>query len=207
MKRMVAALAGAALLAAISVGATLAAPYEADDTPQPAWSCPAWSGSFGNYDPSTNPTLKTVADKLGIGADALANELKSGKSIADLAASKNVDLQSLVDTVTAPQKEMMAIRVKYGYLTQAQADQAIQNMASVMKSRFEQKGFFGGFGGMMGGGSRPGGFGPGMMGGGFGPGARGGVGPGTVTPGAGQSYGPGMMGRGFGGMMGGWQTR
>ena len=59
--------------------------------------------------------------------------------------------------------------VKYGYVTQDQANSIQQYMAARAKYQVEQKGFFGGYGygpGMMGGGF---GFGPGMMHG-FGPG-------------------------------------
>ena len=191
MKRLVISLAAAALLVAGSGAAAMAAPMLADQTPQPGWVCPAWSGSFGNYDPTTNPTVKLVAGKLGIGADALVSELKSGKSVADVAKEKNVDEQSLIDALMAPQNDMMATRVKYGYLTQDQANQALQYMSQAIKNQLETKGFFAGGSGS--GTTGPGYFGPGMMGGGFGGGA----------------YGPGMMGggfgRGFGGMMGGFR--
>lgn len=180
MKRLVISLAAVALLAVGSGAVAMAAPMLADQTPQQGWICPAWAGSFGNYDPATNPAIKQLAGKLGIGADVLSGELKAGKSVADVAKEKNVDEQTLIDTLMAPQNDLMATRVKYGYLTQDQANQALQYMAQAIKNQLELKGYFGG------------GYGPGMMGRGFGPGA---AGPGTA--------GPGFMGGGFGGMMGG----
>ncbi len=196
MKRFATALCAAALLTigtAVAAGATTLL----DEQSPTQWVCPGFSGVGGSYNPAANPIFKGVADKLGMSTDALANELRSGKSLSDISKAKNVDPQSLVDLITAPQKDMMAIRVKYGFLTQTQADEVIKNMAAAVRGQLDVKGFFGGammggFGGMMGGGYGPGG----MMGGRFGPGA------GQTTPGNGTSFGPGMMGGGFGGMMG-----
>ncbi len=199
MKRLITAVAAAGLLAIGAAGVAMAAPYEADDTPGTAWACPAWTGTFGNYDPATNPSLARIAEKLGMSAADLSKELQAGKSVAELAAAKGVDTQAIVDVLIAPQKEMMAIRQKYGFLTQEQADLAIQNTAAAAKARLELKGYFGGFGGMMGRGMTGGG----MMGGGM-------MGPGALRPNVapGTGLGPGMMGGGFGrGMMGGWQNR
>jgi hypothetical protein len=197
MKRLLVAVAAVGLLVLGSATAVLAAPYEADDTPQAGWTCPGWSGSFGSYDPATNPTLGRIAEKLGVSATDLSKEMQAGKSVAEVAREKNVDLQAVVDLLVAPQKDMLAIRVKYGFLTQEQADLAARNMAEVTRTRLEARGFFGGMmgGGMMGRG--------GMMGSGtMGPGMMGGPGPRTAGPDAGHNWGPGMMGRG--GMMGGW---
>ena len=145
MRRLVAVMA-AALLVAGSAAVAMAAPYEADDTPQAGWTCPAWTGTFGNYDPATNPSLKRVADKLGMSAADFAKEMQAGKSVAEVSKARNVDLQAVVDVLIAPQKEMMATRVKYGFLTQEQADVASKAMAETMKARLELKGFFGGMG-------------------------------------------------------------
>lgn len=197
MKRMVVALAAVVLLVTGTAVAAMAAPWLDDQAPQQGWTCPGWTGTFGNYDPATNPTLKRLAEKLNIGADALASELKAGKSVADVAAAQKVDLQVLVDTLTAPQKELMATRVKYGYMTQDQANQALEYMAQGIKNQLQIKGYFGGFGGM-----RGSGYGPGMMGGSYGPGGAtgGNVGPRGMMGG---NFGGGMMGGGFRG--GPWQ--
>ncbi len=208
MRRLATAIAAAALLAvgtAVGAGATTLL----DEQTPTQWVCPGFSGfngAAGNYNPANNPIFKSVADKLGMAPDALANELKAGKSVADVAGEKKVDLQTLVDVITGPQKEMMAIRVKYGFLTQAQADDVLKNMAAAVKGQLSVKGAFGG--------AMMGGFG--MMGGGFGPGGmmRGfGNNSGTATPGTGPGYGRGGMMRGFNGqygpgMMGrSWQNR
>lgn len=124
------------------------------------------AGTYGNYDPTSNPTIKRLADKIGIGASDLVKELQSGKSVVEVAKGKNVDEQALVDLLLAPQTDTLAIKIKYSYLTQDQANSIQKLAADRIKYQLEQKGFFGGFGyGHMMGGY---GFG-GMMGHGFGP--------------------------------------
>ncbi len=177
MKRWAIALALMALLV-VATGAMVSA--QTSPTPaQPGWGC--WGGgAYGNYDSADNPTLRALADKLGMSTADLSKELQAGKSVADVAAAKGVKEQDLIDLLTAPQAEMLKIRVQYGYLTQEQADAMQKYMADRVKWQLEQKGFFGNSGtagrGMMGGfGMMGGGFG--MMGGGFGP--RGGFTPRT----------------------------
>ena len=193
MKRVIVALAAVALLAMAGTAAVaFAAPMLTGQVPQSpgqqqTTTCGGATGNTGSYNPASSPTVKSLAGKLGISADDLVGELKSGKSVADVSKEKNVDEQSLIDTLMAPRKDMMAIAVKYGYLTQDQANQALQNMSQAAKNQIESKGLTGSFGGMMGGG-----FG-GMMGGQTGAGMMGG-GTGATT---GTSFGGGMMG-GFG---------
>lgn len=192
MLRIMMVLMVAAVLAIGSVAAAFA-----QELGQPGestgWSCPGWGGGGGqgSNDPASNPALKQLADKMGISVEDLATELKAGKSVADVAKEKNVDLQTLVDTLNAPRVEMMNLGVKYGYHTREQADAMQKQMAKWIKYQLEQKGFQGGYG-----------WGPGMMGGGMmAPGADGFRG----TSGPGMRGFRGMMGSGmggFGGMMG-----
>ncbi len=180
MKRLILALAAVAVLA-IGTAAAVSAQTPTPSQGQPGWGC--WGGgAYGSYDPATNPTLERLADKIGISAADLAQQLKDGKSVLDVAGSK-VSEQDLVNLLVAPQTDMLNLRVKYGYLTQDQANAMQKYVADRAKAQLEQKGFaFGWGGGMMGGYA-----GPGMMGGYAGPGMMGGYG------------GPGTMGRGFGG--------
>ncbi len=174
MKRLVVALAAVGVLVVGSVGAAFA------QTPTPpangyGWGHMGWG--YGNYDPASNPTIKRLADKIGIAAADLAQQLKDGKSIVDVAAGKASE-QDLVNVLLQPQIDMLGVQVKYGYLTQDQANSLQQYMTNRAKYQLEQKGFFGGYGygrGMMGGfgGMMGGGFGYGGMMGGFGPGFQG----------------------------------
>jgi hypothetical protein len=185
MKRLIIAAAAVSVLAVVTaVGVFAQTPPAAQGQ---GWSCPGWgAGAQGNNDPSTNPTIKALADKLGIQASDLVSQLQGGKSVADVAKDKGVSEQTLIDLLQAPMVDMMKVRVQYGYLTQDQADQAQKYMAERIKTQLEQKGFVGGYG-MMGGGMMGRGFGGGMMG----PGGQG-------MMGRGGQGGPGMMGGGYG---------
>ncbi len=164
--------------------------------------CMGGSGVTGSY---ISPEMKRIATFLGLTPEVLQTQLQSGQTLAQIAQSKNVTRQALLDAVMAPTKDMVQLRVKYGYLTQAQADSALQQeltQANTLIDRVSSApanpqqgsvpGTGRGYGGMMGGGSGSGR--GGMMGGGFGSGGG----------------GAGMMGGGFGssgggaGMMGGY---
>ncbi len=67
-------------------------------------------------------SLTAVAAKLGITEEALRTALESGQSIADIARSKNVSIQSVVDALVAEAKTRLAAKVTAGDLTQAEAD-------------------------------------------------------------------------------------
>ena len=177
MKRLVIGLVVAGLLAVGTAGAVFAQTPAPGGAWQPGWGC--WGGGYGaangNYDPSTNPTVQRLASALNMSAQDLASELKGGKSVADVAKEKNVSLDSVVSTLLQPQKDMLALRVKYGYITQEQADAALKAMTDAATSQLQQQGYLGGGYG----------WGPGMMG-------SYGWGPGMMGRGG---YGPGFMGR------------
>ena len=146
-----------------------------------------------------------LAALLGTTADELRTQLSSGKTLAEIATAKGVSQDQLIQTMMGPYSDHLAIMVKYGYLTQAQADgmaqQARTRLQSVVTSQFKANNGFLGMGGMMRGwfyrspqsgdatpdndtsGNRFGGCG--------GPG----YGPGTTGNGAGTGFGRGMMGR------------
>ena len=183
MKRLLVSLAAAAVMVAAIVPAAMAAPDYQQVPPGPGWGwgCDGWGnggwgdgyGTQGNYDYSQIPMWKTLADKLGMNANDLVKELQGGKSVADVAASKDVSEQSLIDALMAPQIDALNARVQNSYLTQTQADSIQQAEAARVKYMLEQKGFAGsyGWGGTAGGyGMGWGGMmGPGMMGRGYGP--------------------------------------
>ncbi len=149
MKRLAIALAVVAVLAVGSVAVVFA-----QTAGQPGgWGCPGWGGDgTGNVDPANNPVLGRLADKLGMTPKDLAAELEGGKSVAEVASARKVDLQTLVDLLNAPRVEMMKIGVQYGYHTQEQADAMQKYMAEQTRYQLEQKGFSGWGYGMMGGG-------------------------------------------------------
>ncbi len=95
--------------------------------------------------------ITTVAKALGITEDELRTELQAGKSIADVAAEKDVAINTVVDAVVAEQETALKQAVTDGKLTQEQADQRLALLKTNLPTLFQLKGGmgggFGGFGG------------------------------------------------------------
>ncbi|MBI2934324.1 MAG: hypothetical protein HYY29_02015 [Chloroflexi bacterium] len=200
---------GAPALAAsvFGVGPNQVGPAAGDE-----WGCPMMGDGTGQAGAYITPDLQRIAAFLGLAPEDLRTQLQSGKSLAQIAQGKNITRQALLDAVLAPVKDTLQLRLKYGYLTQAQFDAILQQETAGANAFIDRTsattttpgqgyapgagGYGGGYGGMMGRGGMMGGGmmgGPGMMGGGFGPGMMGGgFGPGMMG-------GGGMMGSGFGG--------
>jgi polyhydroxyalkanoate synthesis regulator phasin len=86
--------------------------------------------------------LDAAAKALDMTSDQLASELKSGKSIADIAKAKNVDLKVVRDAVIAAEKAAIDQAVKDNKLTQTQADKlkaALDKNADKILDRFQNK--------------------------------------------------------------------
>ena len=66
--------------------------------------------------------LDAAATALGITADELRTELEAGKTIAEVATTKGVDIQTVIDAVVADIKTHLDEEVAEGDLTQAEAD-------------------------------------------------------------------------------------
>lgn len=71
------------------------------------------------------PRLDAAAKALGISTDELRTSLKSGKSIAEVATLRNVDVNVVIDAMVNDLKSHLADQVKAGDLTQSDADQRI----------------------------------------------------------------------------------
>ena len=87
--------------------------------------------------------VQEFADALGVTPQELMTELQAGKSIADVAAEKNVDLQQVIDKVLAAAKTKLDTAVTNQTLTQAQADQIYQALSNNINQIVQQKGFMG----------------------------------------------------------------
>lgn len=108
--------------------------------------------------------MATVAKALGITEDELNTELQAGKSIADVAAEKDVAINTVVDAVVAEQETALKQAVTDGKLTQAQADQRLALLKTNLPTLFQLKGGMGGgFGGPGKGGQRGNGLGRGSQ--------------------------------------------
>ncbi len=126
--------------------------YAASDSGQFAdenvnqWYC-GGNGLMGGY---LTPQLATL---LGTTTADLKTQLSSGNTLSDIAAAKGVSQDQLMQTMMGPYADHLALMVKYGYLTQAQADdlaqQARTRLQSVITSQFQLNNGFLGIGGMM----------------------------------------------------------
>ncbi len=72
--------------------------------------------------------LEKVSSTLGMSPDELLSQLKSGKTLAQIAGEKGVPTQTLVDTILEPAKQLLSNQVEKGNLTQEQADQRLQQL-------------------------------------------------------------------------------
>ncbi len=74
--------------------------------------------------------LSVLAEVLGLSEDGLKSELQSGKSIADIAAEKNVDLAQVKAKVLEATKAQLDQAVQDGKLTQTQAEEMYSRLES-----------------------------------------------------------------------------
>lgn len=113
--RMLGGLGLVALLLVIFTRSAMAAP------PAPG-AGPGYRG-FGFLD---RVALQRVASLLGTTPADLTAQVQQGKTVAQIAQTKGVAEQAVVDTILQPFKDRLAIQVKYGYVTQAEADASLQ---------------------------------------------------------------------------------
>lgn len=105
-------------------------------------------GSRGDKRAQRGAQIAVVVKALGITAEELRTELQAGKSVADVAAAKNVSISTIVDAVVAEQTTALKQAVTDGKLTQEQADQRLAMLKANLPKILELKGGFGpGFGG------------------------------------------------------------
>lgn len=95
---------------------------------------PGWAGAVCR---GTSTVATAVSDLLGMSSEDIAAQRGAGKSLADIAASKNVDKDKLVDTILSAKKAAMDEAVKDGRITQEQADQMLETMKSRVTDRVD----------------------------------------------------------------------
>ena len=78
---------------------------------------PPWAGDRSQWF-----ALRVIAEALGISQQDLIAELRTGKTVADIAQEQGVDLATVVDALVAPEAQRLQRAVEKGRLTQAQAD-------------------------------------------------------------------------------------
>jgi len=139
-------LAGVAAVAAVVAVLALAVPGLADEpteTPTPQcrpWGRGLWGRGFwggGGWN-----TFDAVAEALKLSPEELFAELRSGKSIAEIAEGKGVTMETISDVVAAIRKADLTARidelVEEGTISREQADWTIEGL---------EKGWVGGRGG------------------------------------------------------------
>lgn len=111
--------------------------------------------------------LEAAASYLGLSTSELFQDLRSGKTLAQLAnATDGKSATGLIAAMVAAEQKQLDQAVSAGTITQSQADQLSANIKSRVTAMVNGQGFGGrggGFGGPPGGGN---GFGPGQRGGG-----------------------------------------
>ncbi|RED64932.1 hypothetical protein [Cohnella lupini] len=85
-----------------------------------------------------------VAAVLGVSAEDLKVQLEAGKSLADLAKEKSIDVQKLIDAQAGSITSQINQAVKDGKLTQEQADKRLADVTGIAEKIVNGKGF--GFG-------------------------------------------------------------
>jgi hypothetical protein len=169
--------AGAALAGGLLVGSLVATGVSAQTATPPGSPgpglCPGYGMMGGGFGPGARVGAcgpgtehEAIANALGITSQELWDARTAGKSVAELAREKNVDVTKVVDAALAAHTAQLGAAVKAGTLTQAQAEAMKALMKSHIDSQFQTTAAAGSWGpGMMGG--------RGMIGSGFGPRGRG----------------------------------
>jgi len=111
--------------------------YHSEERSQSVWSFIEEDKQKGN---------ETLLTLLKIDAATLHQELRAGKSLADIAKEKGVDRQKVVDLLVAQQKARLAQAVKDGKLTQEQAAKWSAGIQERAEKFVDRKGPFMGHG-------------------------------------------------------------
>jgi hypothetical protein len=158
MKRfVVAAILVGALVAVVGGTALAAGPITPPAPAAGAYPCggAGMGGMWGGGRPDWAGEPDEVTTLLGMTDEEIQVERQAGKSLAQIAAAKNVSEDALVSAMVSARKAALDKLVDAGKLTQAQADFMLQNMTSQTKTMVERTGIGPAFGQ---------GGGPGMMG-------------------------------------------
>jgi len=157
------------LVAALGISSVASAQSTVTPTPTAPTQQAAPPGGIGSRELHSQAALAAAAKALGMTADELSAELWGGKTLADIATAKGVDIATVKAAVEAAQltetKTAINQAVTNGTLTQAKADWLIKGLDAGYWGTGAQGGDFGfglgpGFGGHGGHGGRDGMGGP-----------------------------------------------
>jgi hypothetical protein len=79
-------------------------------------------GMMRNWDNAQHPMFASIAAALGLTPDELVAELQAGKTINEIAAERDVDIQTVYDAALAVHTAHLAAQVAASTMTQEQAD-------------------------------------------------------------------------------------
>ena len=134
--------------------------------------------------------LNAAAGYLGLSNAQLIQQLRSGKSLAQIASAKGKTVAGLEQAMTAPLKKGLDAAVARKVITAAKEQQILSRLSSALSQRINQKGLATPAQGALRGLFRGGPGGPGGPGGQGGPGGKGGQAGPAGPGGPGKPYGP-----------------
>ena len=107
-----------------------------------------WSGRPPGFDRlHGGDDLEAAASYLGLSVDALRDQLRTGKTLAQIAdATSGKSPAGLIDALVKQEQDKLASAVKDGRLTQAQADLLSSNLKTRITDRVNGAGTFHGRG-------------------------------------------------------------
>ena len=79
--------------------------------------------------------LDAAAKAIGVSTDTLQNDLKNGQTIAQVAKSKNVSTQKVIDAMVAAAKSQLAAQVKAGHLSSDMEKRIESNLTQMITNQ------------------------------------------------------------------------
>lgn len=83
--------------------------------------------------------VKSAATAIGVQPSDLAQELRSGKSIADVAAERNVSVDAVKSQITSDAQAALNQAVQDGKITQPRADELLQKLTAKLDDILNKK--------------------------------------------------------------------
>lgn len=132
-----AALAGGSMLGLSQIGTVNAQVDDTDDEPAGE---PADQPTDGEERPErrVGPRLEPLAEILGMDADALREALRSGSTLAEVAADQGVAVDTVVGAIVESKTERIESAVEEGRLTREQADERLADLEESVTTRVEE---------------------------------------------------------------------
>jgi len=97
-------------------------------------------GHKGGFGLKGAASFATIATTLKMTPAELLTELRSGKSVADVAGAKGVSLDTVIAAIVDEQAKQLSAAVAAGRITQAQADAALANLKENLPELLALKG-------------------------------------------------------------------